>query len=258
MFEVELDDFNDEEFDMDGMDDMEIEIDMDDDEFDSFIKNQDMGDMMEEDDCEDEYSEEVSEDYSEEVSEEVSEEEVSEEEVSEEEVSEEEVDETVRTHANMRKAPNAKKIPTPAKKYASSRTRPAVSESEYKKELKILKEEREQYKNALKKLKESLNDVALFNSNLAYVVRLVTENSTTKNEKVNILKRFDNVKTLEESKTLFNVINQEIKQNNKPLNEAVDKLSKTPTKGSTNLVESKNYVNKDLARMIELIEKTKK
>jgi hypothetical protein len=41
-----------------------------------------------------------------------------------------------------------------------------------------------------------LNEVAVFNSNLAYATRLFTEHSTTKQEKINILRRFDNVESL--------------------------------------------------------------
>ena len=48
--------------------------------------------------------------------------------------------------------------------------------------------------------KEKLTEVAVFNSNLAYATRLFTEHSTTKQEKINILRRFDGVETLKESK----------------------------------------------------------
>ena len=50
---------------------------------------------------------------------------------------------------------------------------------------------KKKYKKALVLFKEKLNEVAVFNANLAYATRLFTEHSTTKSEKLNILKRFD-------------------------------------------------------------------
>ena len=55
-----------------------------------------------------------------------------------------------------------------------------------------------------------LNEVAVFNSNLAYATRLFTEHSTTKQEKINILRRFDSVDNLKESKSLYQTIKNEL------------------------------------------------
>jgi hypothetical protein len=65
-----------------------------------------------------------------------------------------------------------------------------VSESQYK-QVELLKEKNEEYKKALDFFRTKLNEVAVFNSNLAYSTRLFTEHSTTKQEKINILIRFD-------------------------------------------------------------------
>ena len=59
------------------------------------------------------------------------------------------------------------------------------------KEYKELKAKNEEYKGALKVFKNKLNEVALFNTNLAYVNRLFTEHSTTRSEKMEILKKFN-------------------------------------------------------------------
>ena len=58
-------------------------------------------------------------------------------------------------------------------------------------EMKMLREKNEEYRKALNIFREKLNEVAVFNSNLAYATRLFTEHSTTKKEKINILRRFD-------------------------------------------------------------------
>ena len=73
-------------------------------------------------------------------------------------------------------------------------------------EVKRLKKQNAEYKKALVLFKEKLNEVAVFNANLAYATRLFTEQTTTKSEKMNILKRFDSISTLTESKNLYKTI----------------------------------------------------
>ena len=63
------------------------------------------------------------------------------------------------------------------------------------KELVTLRERNEEYRKALNIFRSKLNEVAVFNSNLAYATRLFTEHSTTKNEKINILRRFDSIES---------------------------------------------------------------
>jgi hypothetical protein len=95
-------------------------------------------------------------------------------------------------------------------------------------EVATLREKNEEYRKALNVFREKLNEVAIFNSNLAYATRLFTEHSTTKKEKINILRRFDNVDTLKESKNLYRSIKDELsKTESTPINESVEtKLNK--------------------------------
>ena len=55
-------------------------------------------------------------------------------------------------------------------------------------EVTVLREKNEEYRQALNVFRNKLTEVAVFNSNLAYATRLFTEHTTTKNEKINILK----------------------------------------------------------------------
>jgi hypothetical protein len=129
----------------------------------------------------------------------------------------------------------------------------------YKKQISQLKEKNEEYKKALDLFRTKLNEVAIFNSNLAYATRLFTEHSTTKQEKINILKRFDNVETLKESKNLYKSIKNELVSSTNVVTESVvNKVQKTPQKGSTNLVESKTYENAQFLRMKDLMGKINK
>jgi len=125
-------------------------------------------------------------------------------------------------------------------------------------EVNVLREKNEEYRKALNIFREKLNEVAIFNSNLAYATRLFTEHSTTKKEKINILRRFDNVDTLKESKSLYRSIKDELsKTESTPINESVEaKLNKSVSTGSsTTLIESKTYENPQFLRMKDLMSK---
>ena len=142
------------------------------------------------------------------------------------------------------------------KPYAAPRHLKAES---YERQIAELKEKNEEYKKALDLFRTKLNEVAIFNSNLAYATRLFTEHSTTKKEKINILKRFDNVETLKESKNLYRSIKNELVGSENVVTESVaNKVQKTPQKGSTNLVESKTYENAQFLRMKDLMIKINK
>ena len=126
-------------------------------------------------------------------------------------------------------------------------------------EVETLKKQNAEYKKALVLFKEKLNEVAVFNANLAYATRLFTEQSTTKQEKLNILKRFDAVSTMNESKNLFNTIKNEL-ENKKPVTESVvNKISSTPSSSSSKelLSEAKAYENPQFKRMRDLMSKVK-
>ena len=125
-------------------------------------------------------------------------------------------------------------------------------------EVKVLREKNEEYRQALNVFRNKLTEVAVFNSNLAYATRLFTEHTTTKTEKINILKRFDTVETIKESKNLYQVIKDELSNTKtQPMNESIERtLNKVPSTGSAvNLIESKTYENPQFLRMKDLMTK---
>jgi len=127
-------------------------------------------------------------------------------------------------------------------------------------ELNVLREKNEEYRKALNIFRNKLNEVAIFNSNLAYATRLFTEHSTSKQEKINILRRFDGVETIKESKNLYKVIKDELSTTtSQPMNESFErKMQNVPTTGSAvNLIESKTYENPQFLRMKDLMAKIK-
>lgn len=123
-------------------------------------------------------------------------------------------------------------------------------------EVEVLRKQNGEYKKALLLFKDKLNEVALFNANLAHSTRLFTEHSTTKQEKLGILKRFDSISTITESKQLFNTIKAEL-ESAKPIAETlVDKVTSTKTSSSTEVLsEAKAYESPQFKRMKDLMRK---
>jgi hypothetical protein len=137
-----------------------------------------------------------------------------------------------------------------------------VKSESVERELNLLREKNEEYKKALDFFRNKLNEVAVFNSNLAYSTRLFTEHTTTKQEKINILRRFDNVSSIKESKNLYQAIKSELggeSTNKGVFTESIErKVIKTPQNGSaTNLIETKTYENPQFLRMKDLMNKIK-
>jgi hypothetical protein len=179
-----------------------------------------------------------------------------EEEVEEEEVQEIEATEAARTKSNPhgnKNGMNRAGLPS-KKKYKAGSGVFGINE-----EVEKLKQQNSEYKKALVLFKDKLNEVAVFNANLAYATRLFTEHSTTKQEKLNILKRFDSVSTMNESKGLYNTIKTEL-VTKKPVTESVvEKISNTPSTSASQevLAESKAYENPQFKRMKDLMGKLK-
>lgn len=207
-----------------------------------------------------EFSEEISEDWNEE--DETSEENVYEIELGEEEVSEEEdakaedeVKEVETTEAARTKwnphgnKGGVKRAPLPKKVFKAG----ALNE-----EVENLRKQNAEYKKALVLFKDKLNEVAVFNANLAYATRLFTEHTTTKAEKMEILKRFDTISSITESKNLYNQIKTEL-DTKKPVTEAVvEKIAATPSSSSTEVLsENKVYEAPQFRRMKDLMTKIK-
>jgi|688.fasta_scaffold00089_88 hypothetical protein len=125
-------------------------------------------------------------------------------------------------------------------------------------EVEMLKAKNEEYRKALNMFRDKLNEVAVFNSNLAYATRLFTEHSTSKQEKINVLRRFDSAETLKESKALYKTIKDELGgETKKFMTESIERvIDKAPQSGSAvNLIESKTYENPQFLRMKDIMSK---
>ena len=83
------------------------------------------------------------------------------------------------------------------------------------------------------------------------------EHATTKHEKTDIMKRFDEeAVTLKESKRLYKTLSNELKDR-KPISEKVEKkINESLTKGSSDtLIESKVYIDPQISKIHSLIDR---
>lgn len=119
-----------------------------------------------------------------------------------------------------------------------------------------LKENQEKMVDALKQFRKKLQEVAVFNSNLTYAVRLFTENTTTKEEKQEILKRLDSAKDLKESQLIYKQLVKEYSNSKTPIKESIDeKINKTASSGAqTQISEQSVFVHPELQNMKKLWE----
>jgi hypothetical protein len=247
--------------DMDGEDEEEMDIDMDD------------TDMEDEEGDEEDYDYEIEMDDEEDMGDEeesMDDEEDMEDEESEEE-DEEEIEESLgytRGYAGRQGARKngAAHLPKPKGESVNEavHAKKLVSETAKKynallTEATKLKSENDEFRAALKEFRTKLVETVVFNSNLTYVTKLFMEHSTTKGEKDSILKRFDDVTSLKESKKLYKTIANEL-ESRKPISESVEnKIIKEATSGvSKQIVESTAYVDPSTKRIMDLINRVER
>ena len=110
-------------------------------------------------------------------------------------------------------------------------------------------------------IKDKLNEAVVINSSLAKVIRLVTENSTTRDEKINILNRFNRVQTLKESRELYSKISSELKNAHAVNSGNLLNGTLTEAKGSNrNMIVETNLLtqSEDLKSILDLQERLSK
>ena len=118
----------------------------------------------------------------------------------------------------------------------TSTTESPVNES-LKRKINAALLENKQLKETVAKVSKVMKEAVQVNVNLGHIVRLMVENSTTKAEKEDIVKRFNFVKTNEDAKTLYESISAELKKSHSTL---VTEQS-TTVENSNKINESKIY-----------------
>lgn len=115
----------------------------------------------------------------------------------------------------------------------------------------ILKENKE-LKDTLVKVKSALQEALMVNVNLGKVTKLFLENTTTKKEKVDIINRFNEAKTIDQSNALYESIKHEL--NSAKQNVMLEGKSMTAN-GSETLNENKIYEAPEFGSMRDFIKR---
>ena len=116
--------------------------------------------------------------------------------------------------------------------------------------------ENKELKTTLTDLMEQLKKVSVTNHNLAQIIKLVSENTTSKDEKKEIINRFKNEgKTIEASQALYESISRELQKTNK-MNITEDKS--LTVEGSQKINETPIYKSQDLLDSLDLMHRMMK
>lgn len=126
----------------------------------------------------------------------------------------------------------------------------SVSENFIKRANEVLAENKE-LKGALTDLMEQLKKVSVTNHNLAQIIKLISENTTSQDEKKEIINRFKKEgKTVEASAALYESISRELKKSNK-MNITEDKS--LTVESSKKINETPIYKSKDMMDSLDLM-----
>ena len=130
-----------------------------------------------------------------------------------------------------------------------------VKESFVRRANKALSENKE-LKSTLTDLMEQLKKVSVTNHNLAQIIKLVSENTTSQDEKKEIINRFKNEgKTIESSKALYETISRELQKANK-MNITEDKS--LTVESSKKINETTIYKSQDMLESLDLMHRMMK
>lgn len=119
---------------------------------------------------------------------------------------------------------------------------------------KAIQAENKQYKERLNKIKKSLYEAAVLNVNLGRLVDIFVNETTTKDEKKNILERFNNVKTINEGKALWKTIKTELNESKKSTSPIVEKqfvANSTQSLNETTIFSNANDPSLDLMQRMD-------
>ena len=133
-----------------------------------------------------------------------------------------------------------------------------TNESALTRKINAVLQENKELRDIMAQFKQKLSEAVVINSSLAKVIKLVTENSTTRDEKINILNRFNKVNTLDESRQLYSQISSELNSTARVKSNNLLSSPITEAKGrNNNMVVETNMLNEssDLRNILDLQER---
>lgn len=134
---------------------------------------------------------------------------------------------------------------------------PSVSESIKKKANEIFLENK-QLKSLMGKLKNQVNEAIVVNQSLGNIIKIINENSTTVNEKKDILRRFNECATREDSNKLYKTITEELKRDGKTHTNVTDTFNSQLSESRNRAVETPMYQSQDLSDTLSFMQRLNK
>lgn len=162
---------------------------------------------------------------------------------------------TAKTHHNTNEVPETPRNGSEGGEHVKPTSKARYSSNEsIDRKVNAITDENKQLKQIAGQLKESLNDACVINASLGKIIKLVTENTTTREEKLNIINRFNDVKTVEESKKLYEAISEELKRQH-PINKGVNEVmgNQQLSESKKTVVETPLYESTELSETISLM-----
>lgn len=142
---------------------------------------------------------------------------------------------TVMSHA--RPAQKARNKRQGGAQVSGTADNPSVTNESLQKKINAALQENKQLKETVAKVSKIMKEAVQVNVNLGHIVRLMVENTTTKAEKEDIVKRYASVKSNDEAKALYESISSEL---NKTHSTVITEQT-TTVEGSKQINESKIY-----------------
>lgn len=113
-----------------------------------------------------------------------------------------------------------------------------------------LVEEKFKLKQIVKDSVNTLNEVSVSYTNLLNATRILHNFSTTKDEKTQILSKFDACKTINESNELFDKLKTKLGKSEKIVNKDVVNESKSDSSDKKLILEKTSYISSDLQNLV--------
>ena len=125
---------------------------------------------------------------------------------------------------------------------------------------KEIQAENKQYKSKIAEIKKALYEAAILNVNYGKVVSLLVNETTTKEEKANIVERFSAVKTINEGTQLYNTIKHELNETKKaaPIVERTINAESSKTINETKIYSPKDNASINLMERMDNLYKGNK
>ena len=150
-----------------------------------------------------------------------------------------------------------RKTKTSDSPYQPSKTDESLKLENIKRKANAIFKENSELKDVLAQLKGKLEESIVINASLGKIIQLVTENTTSRDEKLDIVNRFNNVKTIQESRELYTTISKELKgvknTTKAQVNESMDK--QIAEGKNNNIIETSIYKSTDLTNTLNLMDR---